>query len=250
MSNYFQTLERLERTLREGAKQPPEKPETSEQPAAAQLESTPDQAALVQLDDVLGPDSGSIDTDRHFSSYAILFDNMHAMANGKPISTVVFAAASTRENVTQVIGGLAEESRRRNCTLCHAALGQWQGRPVLKTRPSAGPGDEGSAIPVALRGGPLEEPAARWLEQARSRHDLVVIEAPPLGLSLDGAMLARHCDGLVLVVEPFVTTQVALRTAIQRARGASCNVLGLVVHGARDDMPRWLHQIRPESSAS
>jgi ATPases involved in chromosome partitioning len=215
---------------------------------AAPAESAPDRASVVQLGEILAPDAGATGTGRRFSSYALLLDNMNALANGKPISTVVFAAASTRENVAQVIGGLAEESRRRKFTLCHVALGQWQGKPVLKTRP-AGPGDEAAAIPVALRGGPLEEPAVRWFEQARSRHDLIVIEAPPLGLSLDGAMLARHCDGLVLVVEPFITTQVALRAAIQRAR-STCNVLGLVVHGARDDMPRWLHQVSSPSSAS
>jgi Mrp family chromosome partitioning ATPase len=84
---------------------------------------------------------------------------------------------------------------------------------------------------------------AAWLHEARSSHDVVIIEAPPLGLSVDAAVVARSCDGLILVVEPRVTTSSALVASVERADAVGCRILGIVTQGKNERLPPWLRQI-------
>ncbi len=72
---------------------------------------------------------------------------------------------------------------------------------------------------------------------------LTIIQAPPLLHSVDAALVARACNGLVLVVEPLHTAREMLRTAVERARTADCRILGLAISGAREWLPRWLRRL-------
>lgn len=82
-----------------------------------------------------------------------------------------------------------------------------------------------------------------WLDEARSQHDVVIIEAPPLGLSVDAAVVARACDGLILIVEPRVTTSAALLASVERADAVGCRILGVVTQGKTETLPAWLRQL-------
>ena len=78
---------------------------------------------------------------------------------------------------------------------------------------------------------------------AHARHEMVIIEAPPLGISVDAAMIARACDGLVLVVEAQNTPREALRDAIERADTVGCQILGIVMEGRPEYRPPWLRKL-------
>ena len=51
------------------------------------------------------------------------------------------------------------------------------------------------------------EELERLIEVAREAYDLVIIEAPPMAAIVDYKIIARHCDGFVLVVEWGKTSQ-------------------------------------------
>jgi hypothetical protein len=114
------------------------------------------------------------------------------------------------------------------------------------TAASSGVGDPavGSRTsPCNLKGRPAEEVARRWLEDAISGHDLLIVEAPPLSASVDAALLGRACSGLVLVAEALATARQDLGQAAETARLADCPLLGLVLTGSRDWLPGWLSRI-------
>ena len=73
--------------------------------------------------------------------------------------------------------------------------------------------------------------------------DIVLIEAPPLAGSADAALLARVCDGLVLVVEAAVTSRAELRRAVHLAETSGCRVIGLVMRGKYRALPSWLRRL-------
>jgi Mrp family chromosome partitioning ATPase len=81
-----------------------------------------------------------------------------------------------------------------------------------------------------------------WLAQHRGA-DLMLIEAPPLLHSIDGALVARACDGLILVAERGVTERRALQEAANRARAAGCTLLGVIVTSVQRPMPSWLERL-------
>lgn len=52
--------------------------------------------------------------------------------------------------------------------------------------------------PSELVSGPL---FAELMEFVRSVYDYVIVDTPPLNLVIDGLLIAKQCDGTVLVVE-------------------------------------------------
>jgi Mrp family chromosome partitioning ATPase len=98
-------------------------------------------------------------------------------------------------------------------------------------------------IRLDLRGGPASDTVKQWLMEAHDHHEMVIVEAPPLGVSVDAAVIARACDGLVLVVESQTTPREALRDAIERADTVGCQILGIVMEGRPEWRPPWLRKL-------
>lgn len=70
------------------------------------------------------------------------------------------------------------------------------------------------------------------LELLRCEYDYVIIDTPPLGSVVDGAIISEHCDGLVLVVEVnAVSYKLAQRIKKQLEKG-KCRILGTVLNKA------------------
>jgi hypothetical protein len=152
------------------------------------------------------------------------------------------------ESCRRVADGLANEVIRNRMTAAIAELSRAQTRPTLRMRmtSSAAAAAEpvtASKVQLDLRSGPLPSDLIEWLKEARARHDVVIVEAPPLGLSVDAAVVARACDGLVLVVEPRTTASSALLASIERAEAVGCRILGIVSQGTDEKLPKWLRQI-------
>jgi hypothetical protein len=182
------------------------------------------------------------------AAFARLFDNIRALTNGNAIRTLVFAGASAREPVRAVIAGLSALVQERGLTVLTAELGHWSGRTILRSRAlDALDSKERGAAPESIElGAPARSvDVTDWLQEAERVADLVLIEGLPLEQSIDSALLARSCDGLVIVATTGLTARDALAVAADRAQTVGCRAFGLVLHSSRDRAPRWLQHFVP-----
>lgn len=256
MSNYFQSLKRLEaENARERATpqapavvriEPAEPPPVEE--ATARREQAPLPVSLPQPVPAPPAARGSMGDERMVGGYSALFDNLRVLGNGVPLGAIVIAGASDFESARRVADGLANEVIRNRMTAAIAELSRAQSQPSLRMRmtSSASAAAEPATpqrIQLDLRGGPIPPNLAEWLGGARTLHDVVIIEAPPLGLSVDAAVVARACDGLVLVVEPRATASAALLASVERAEAVGCRSLGIVTQGKTERLPAWLRHL-------
>jgi hypothetical protein len=98
----------------------------------------------------------------------------------------------------------------------------------------------GTALTAPPVGGAGE--LERWFERTGSV-DFILVEAPPLDSAADAALLARACDGLMLVVQSEVTPRDSLRRSIRLAEASGCRVLGLVMSEPREALPGWIRRL-------
>lgn len=173
------------------------------------------------------------------------------VAVNKPMPIVVMAGVGEASGASAVVSGLAAAARECGLRMAVAELDGVPGRRVLRQRrwngddaPAAGaaaPEAADAALGAALLVQPTADHLERWLE--RSGADFVLIEAPPLDVAADSALLARVCDGLVLVVESAVTSRDALRRAVRLAEASRCRLMGLVMREERRALPAWLRRL-------
>lgn len=262
MSNYFRTLKRLEsESAREDAT--PEQAPARIQPVPTPAPPpSPAPESLPQIRTPAVPETSAVPAtsvrdiarmpnpaERTIGSYSSLFDNLRVIGNGAPASSVVLAGASNFEGVSRLADGLAAEINRHRLKVAIATLSRGQSYPTLRLRlfSNTDAGEKSKDLPRAidldLRGGPIPTELIDWLAEVRESQDVVIIEAPPLGLSVDAAVVARACEGLMLVVEPRETAKEALLHSVERAEAVGCNILGLIAHGAPDRVPQWLRNL-------
>lgn len=79
------------------------------------------------------------------------------------------------------------------------------------------------------------EKAARFFEEARSRFDVVIVDAPPVLPVADTGILAAHCTSTVVVVRYGYTRRAELEETIRRLRHIGANIIGLVLNCARGE---------------
>jgi Mrp family chromosome partitioning ATPase len=263
VSNYFQTLKRLEREqARDQALETRPRPQI--EPVA------PQQAPVEAVDIPRMPapeviEQPAVVDERVVGGFSALFDNLRALGNGAPVRSIVIAGATNGESVERVSTGLAGEMARNNNAVLVAELYRAGGQPMLRVRmatptekseagrygvaarrrvePSAASAELPKPTRLELRGGPVSDTLKGWLEQAHLSHDVVIVQAPPLGLSVDAAMVARACDGMILVVEARTTPRDALRESIERADTVGCQILGMVIEGRPEWRPLWLRKL-------
>jgi Mrp family chromosome partitioning ATPase len=138
---------------------------------------------------------------------AVLLERLRTMVPERPV-VVVLAAASPGVAISRLARRLADEAWR-------------QGARARVLAPVDG---------IELR----DQMAAEG-----EPDDLVVVEGPPLSDSHDAVLLARSCDGLVIVGVAGVTERTALVAAAERTRVPGSRALGVVIMQP-DDRPAWL----------
>lgn len=98
--------------------------------------------------------------------------------------------------------------------------------------------DERTELHV-LAGGRIPDDPARLLASGemhallarlRTDFDAVVLDAPPVNLVIDAAVLGSASDGVVMVVRSGATSQQALRDAVSHLRAVGAPVLGVVLN--------------------
>lgn len=68
------------------------------------------------------------------------------------------------------------------------------------------------------------------LSELSERFDYVIIDAPPLGSVIDAAVLARVCDGSILIVESNHISYRAAQNVKKQLEQANCKVLGAILN--------------------
>jgi tyrosine-protein kinase Etk/Wzc len=96
-------------------------------------------------------------------------------------------------------------------------------RPALLTTGTVPPN------PAELLG---SDRMAELLAVALASHDLVIMDAPPLNMVTDAAVLGRHADGVLVVARAGVTQQGALAYTFEQLAAVKAPVLGSILNDA------------------
>lgn len=169
-------------------------------------------------------------------AFAGLLDGLRALAAGPRAPVVVLAEVQGEPLMERLAGGLAELAEARGVRIRWAELGMLEGRRGVRL-PAGGQAE------LDLGASPSSEQVRGWLATIGVGYDLVLVLAPPLDRSLDGALLACEGDGLVLVAQSGGVSTEQLRAATDRAKATGCNLLGLALLGHREWLPRWLAKL-------
>ena len=231
MSAYFESLNR-----REGASAPA--PEAAPRP--------------VRMRPVRRPVPGEMPRE-----YRGLREKLLVAGGGKPLKTLVFAGCEGGEGGSEVVrdfaGALAssglnvllvdsegpaeagehapdlEEAVSRRRSLSASSWGK--GKLTVVQSPAA------RADKERLFGSPE---FASWLDVQHGTYDYVLLDAPPLLQSADATLMGRLCDGVVIMVQAEVTPRQALAEAREQLERAGVNVVGVVLNGVRNPVPKLL----------
>ena len=68
------------------------------------------------------------------------------------------------------------------------------------------------------------------IEAARKSFDIVVIDTPPIGSAIDGAVVAKQCDGAVVVIKHASISYKLAMNVKQQLDSIGCKVLGAVLN--------------------
>lgn len=70
----------------------------------------------------------------------------------------------------------------------------------------------------------------RMLENLQEYYDYIIIDTPPMANLIDGAIVARHCDGAVLVIESGYVSYRLTQKVKNQLEKSGCRILGVVLN--------------------
>lgn len=82
---------------------------------------------------------------------------------------------------------------------------------------------------------------AELVERARETFDYVLVDAPPVELVSDPAIVASQGDGVLLVLDAQNTRKAAVRRSMRGLRTVGANVLGTVMNNAKSNGGDYYH---------
>ena len=74
-----------------------------------------------------------------------------------------------------------------------------------------------------------------FIEQMSNHYDLMIIDAPPLSVAADAAILGKMADGILLVARPGVVNRNSATLSQEILQQSNINILGLVINGGKPD---------------
>ncbi len=89
------------------------------------------------------------------------------------------------------------------------------------------PAGKDIANPMPLLDSPEFTQLIEYLKQA---FDVVLLDAPPIGLVVDSAVAARSCDGVILVVEHAKRRRGEVLDAVKQIHQSGCPVIGCIIN--------------------
>lgn len=182
---------------------------------------------------------------------------------------VLVVSAVPGEGATSVAEGMARRLRRGSHDrvlqiatgdVPSSQVGALLLRPRLEATSAQGGSEEGErasaealsddqaaapaeALPLDPRGEPLpEEGIPSLFEELRARFQFVIIDARPVTRFTDAALLAPHCDSVILVVRAESTRWEVAEEAVRVLEDAGGQVWGAILNRRRFRIPRWLYR--------
>ena len=77
----------------------------------------------------------------------------------------------------------------------------------------------------------LEDPLFKeMLEEAKQEYDYIIIDSPPMANLIDGAIIARQCDGAVIVIESGCISYHLVQKVKSQIEKSGCRILGVVLN--------------------
>ncbi len=185
------------------------------------------------------------------NAHATLLDAMRAVAGKSPAPCIVVAGIARAAAALAVIDGVSEQAALRGVRLEIGDVIVTQTDRTLSIReehpaaigPRAESATRDTSLSLELTAPSAQEALKTWFVTASTGYDLLIVAGPPILSSVDALLVARACDGLVLVAEPLTTQSEEFEIAIERARASGCQVLGLVMNESREWLPRFLGRL-------
>jgi capsular exopolysaccharide synthesis family protein len=75
-----------------------------------------------------------------------------------------------------------------------------------------------------------EDLFTEMLDSVRPYYDYIIIDTPPMGNLIDGAIVARHCDGAVMVIESGAISYRLEQKVKDQLEKSGCRILGAVLN--------------------
>ncbi len=86
----------------------------------------------------------------------------------------------------------------------------------------------------------LEEPLfAQLIAYARENFDYIILDTAPLGGLIDAAIVARHCDGAVMVIEADAISRRLEQRVKEQLEKSGCRILGVVLNKVNQHQNRY-----------
>lgn len=70
----------------------------------------------------------------------------------------------------------------------------------------------------------------KFIDKVREDYDYVIIDASPLGVVIDAAIIGKYCDGAVLVIEQGVIKRKVVQDVIKQLKRGKVRILGAVLN--------------------
>ena len=71
---------------------------------------------------------------------------------------------------------------------------------------------------------------AQMLDELARRFDMVLVDTPPIGVVIDAAVVAKSCDGAVLVIEYAKRRKAEIADAVQKIEQSGSPVIGCIIN--------------------
>ena len=71
---------------------------------------------------------------------------------------------------------------------------------------------------------------AALLNPLRLSYDYIIVDAPPLGSVIDAAIIAKHIDGAIIVVESGAISYKLAQNVKSQLEKSECRILGVVLN--------------------
>ena len=72
--------------------------------------------------------------------------------------------------------------------------------------------------------------SSKLIQAVKDVFQYVIIDTPPIGNVIDAAVIAKKCDGTVLVIKSDAISRVEAKSAVEQIRSSNENILGVVLN--------------------
>ena len=80
------------------------------------------------------------------------------------------------------------------------------------------------------------------LKELRKYYHYIIIDCPPLGSVIDAAIIAKQCDGAIMVIESDRVSYREVQRAQEQIRKADCKILGAVLNKVDMKKDKYYHK--------